>query len=306
MKKKLLLALMIFFITLSSSIAYSQVNKSLIDTTKVWSNIITNGGDQYNNAYTIVYKIGNDTIFDNLVYKKVMRTDYLEEDTTLTNYNLKFIVREDSNIVYARKYNGYYDEFSDEFIAYNFNLNISDTITLPIIIAGDMIFGNNLYVVDSVDSVLINNTYLKRIYLNNRIIDETEVWIEGIGSLHGLFELGSWIDWSGSHLGCAWQNDDLLYSSGNCLIYYGLDDVKSNEEIKLFPTIVKDKINISSTLQNYNISIYDAYGRTSLTKQKINQSNTIDISSFNNGVYIFVITNQENNTLKVGKIIKTN
>lgn len=231
---------------------------------------------------------------------------YDDEDTTLTNYSLKYIVREDSNIVYVRRYNGFYNDFSDEFIAYNFNLNINDTITLPIIIAGDLIMGYNLYEVDNVDSVLINNTYLKRIYLNNTAFDETEVLIEGIGSLHGLFELGSWIDWSISRLGCVWQNDELLYSSGDCLIYYGLDDVKFKEDIKVFPTIVKDKINISSTLQNYNISIYDAYGRTSLYKQKINQSKTIDISSFNNGFYLYIITDLENNTLKQGKIIKTN
>lgn len=306
MKKKLLLVLVIFSISFLWNIAYSQVNKSLIDTTKVWSNIITNSGAQYNFAYTIVYKIGNDTIFDNLVYKKVMGNYYDDEDTTLTNYSLKYIVREDSNIVYVRRYNGFYNDFSDEFIAYNFNLNINDTITLPIIIAGDLIMGYNLYEVDNVDSVLINNTYLKRIYLNNTAFDETEVLIEGIGSLHGLFELGSWIDWSISRLGCVWQNDELLYSSGDCLIYYGLDDVKFKEDIKVFPTIVKDKINISSTLQNYNISIYDAYGRTSLYKQKINQSKTIDISSFNNGFYLYIITDLENNTLKQGKIIKTN
>lgn len=306
MKKKLLLVLVMFSISFSWNIVYSQVNKSLIDSTKVWSNIITNSGDQYNNAYTIVYKIGNDTIFDNLVYKKVMGKHYYYGDTTLTNYNLGFIVREDSNIVYARKYNSYYDVFSDEFIVYNFNLNISDTITLPIIISGQMIFGYNLYLVDSVDSVLINNTYLKRIYLSSTMEDETEVWIEGIGSLHGLFELGSWIDWSDSYLGCVWQNDELLYSSGECLVYFGLNDVKSNKDIKLFPTIVKDKINISSTLQNYNISIYDAYGRTSLTEQKINQSYSIDISSLSNGFYLYIITDKENNPLKIGKIIKTN
>ena len=304
MKKKLLFALVMFLVTLSSSIAYSQVSKSILDTTKIWSNIITIGGDQTSVAYTIVYKMGDDTIVDNLVYKKVMATDYFESDTTLTNYELRFIVREDSNIVYVRIYNNFYDQLSDEFIAYNFNLNTGDTITLPVVIGGQINLENNLYRVDSVDNVLINSTSLKRIYIYNTMFDITEEWIEGIGSSHGLFESGFKIDWGGSRLGCVWQSGDLLYGSGDCLIYYGIDDVLTNEEIKLYPTIVKDNVCIETRLENYNIIIYDIYGRIALRRKNINS--VIDLSSLRNGVYQFFVLNKENKPLKIQKIIKIN
>ena len=79
------------------------------------------------------------------------------------------------------------------------------------------------------------------------------------------------------------------------------------QAIKIYPNPAKELLYLdfsekNKSFQNANIQIYDTFGRLLLT-QKINENlNSIDISSLENGMYVYKIMG-ENAVLGSGKII---
>ena len=103
----------------------------------------------------------NDTLYTIISSENAIHFGYLRED------NMK---------VYFR-----YGIDSDEFMLYDFSLNVGDTIILPIV--------NNQYIMHEmgwvymVDSILIGSDYHRKIHIQSWI---EVVFIEGIGSAQGL------------------------------------------------------------------------------------------------------------------------
>lgn len=87
-----------------------------------------------------------------------------------------------------------------------------------------------------------------------------------------------------------------------------IEEVVEKANFSVFPNPTRDMIHINSKVGNldYNIIILDANGRKfeSPTVKTNNQTSTIDISSFNRGVYFLQI--QMDNIKEVIKIIKCN
>ena len=303
--KKVLLIFVICLISFSSKIIYSQVNKSILDTTKQWNTFRHNGYGTA--AYTIINKIGEDTLVNNKIYKKVYKFDYWG-DTLMNNWTCDHLIREDSNIVYL-----YFlinnDIPNEEIIIYNFNLNVGDQFNEPIIIGGynwgDYMLFNA--VVDSIDSIEINGSFLKRIMFDiNTYTGEPLprfIWIEGIGSSQGLLESGYVIDAGHSSLLCVKQGEDYIYTDigGDCLITYGLDAIKINEDIKVYPTLIDKEINISSDKYPICLSVIDLFGREVLRKE-INNNRAIDLDFLKKGTYILKL--QHKDAIVNRKIIK--
>lgn len=307
--KKLSLILIICLISLSSKISYSQVNKSIVDTTKQWNIFRHNGFGT--GAYTIINKIGEDTIVNNREYKKVYTFEYWG-DTLMNDWTCNKLLREDSNILYLYFLNN--STSNNEIIIYNFNLNVGDQFNEPIIIGGDnwgeyMLFNA---VVDSIDSIEINGSFLKRIMFDINTYNGESLprftWIEGIGSTQGFLESGYLMDAGNSYLLCVKHEEDYIYinTDTDCLVTYGLNDIKPNEQIKIYPTLFRDNININTTLQNYIINVYDVFGKITFVRTNISKNHSLDLSVLNNGVYLLIIKDGDNKILKIEKIIKTN
>jgi hypothetical protein len=82
----------------------------------------------------------------------------------------------------------------------------------------------------------------------------------------------------------------------------GIEDMSSNG-ISIYPNPMKDKLNFEFEHNNIQkIEIFNITGKTLFEKTKIKQKETIDLSKFNDGVYIINI--QTDNELVTTKIIK--
>ena len=56
---------------------------------------------------------------------------------------------------------------------------------------------------------------------------------------------------------------------------------------------------------NYVIELYDLLGREKMRKEIGQGINSLDISGFENGIYLFTISSSNNEIIEKGKIIKT-
>lgn len=135
-----------------------------------------------NVTYYYSYYWGGDTIIDSNNYKKLMSSgwtftgDIICENPPNPIIGYVGAIREDTvaNKVFFRPTWG----FPVDTLLYDYNLNVGDTIK------GYLPSFNNI-TVDSIDSVLIGNTYHRRWILDNQ---EEGAIIEGIGSTYGLIE----------------------------------------------------------------------------------------------------------------------
>lgn len=313
MKKKLLLVLVILFINLSTNITYSQVSKSIVDTAKQWNVLQTYPNTQELKKYTHLYRItSEDTLINNKVFLRLQKVSYYDT-SSYANWENHDWIREDSNRVYIFTYshttcNNIHYFPPREYLFLDFNLSINDTFHITY--EENEAYSDPL-VVTFIDSVEIENQYCKRILFNEIYPQYTELgtyWIEGIGSNRDFVNHYDHLH-SSWNLLCTYKNNNLIYDAGfgYCYIYQGLDEIEQGENsIKLYPTLVKDKINITTTQQHYNINVYDIFGRIVFTKNNIYLNHLLNLGFLNNGTYLIVIKNRDNKTLKTEKIIKTN
>ena len=123
-----------------------------------------------------------EVVIDGLQYKKV----YMQYDDPIADFSKAqyfAAIREDTD---AEKVYCYYE--GEEYLLYDFSVNVGDVVHFysfwPYLRPREQ-------VVESVDYVLIDNEYRRRInFLHDRWSVYTESWIEGIGSTNGLFFSG--------------------------------------------------------------------------------------------------------------------
>jgi hypothetical protein len=286
--KKIIFTLVFFlaFIT-----GYTQIPVTLLDTNKIWS--VLNIAYQENGTGSVFYRFSEDTIIKDLKYFKV----YQSYDSTKLLWNYaQILVREDSGKVYKRDYR------DSDILIYNFNLHLKDTITL------EALFEQQYkWVVDSIDSVIIQNIKYKRMllqspYCSGCLID---TWIEGIGSLLGVMNSGNMtIDFS-TELLCVEDKDGYMYKNPNyqsCYYsYVGIKTTKIQDEIKIYPIPVKNSFTIATELNFYDVTIYNAIG--GLVHRKTYSGNSVvDFSAFDSGLYLIKV--KSGNITKSKKILK--
>lgn len=285
-------SLFVTFLFLITFIAgYGQTPFSLVDTNKIWS--VLNITFQDNGTGSNFYKFSGDTTKNNLKYFKVYQS---YDSTKLQWIYAQKLVREDSGKVYKRDYR------DTDILIYDFNLHLKDTIIL------EALFEQQAkWVVDSIDSIKIRDTFHKRMFLqysecSGCLID---TWISGIGSLLGVLNSGNMtIDFS-TELLCVEDKDGYLYKNSNyqsCYYSYeGINKVKIEDEIKIYPTIIIDRFTIATAASSFEVMIYNATG--GLIHQKTYSGNSdIDCSEFDAGLYLIKVKTGKNITTK--KIIK--
>lgn len=297
MKKKLLV-LVTLFITLYS-VAYSQISKSIIDTTKVWSYVVVNGTASPNIPIHYRYeenRIGEEVIVNDTVYRRIF------------SYGIDCLIREENGVVYSRRGMPYYNEvdYVGDVAIYNFNFNVGDSMNYYLNDHGTII--PFTFYVYRVDSINIDNTWLKRIYF-----DDGDIWIEGIGSMGGFNRVelaftdgGAYEAYTEYKLTCLHQNDELMYVFNNnypeCGTRVGLNDIQDDDfSVNIYPSIVDDYLNIESSVYPLQIRIIDIFGREVYGGRSYGK-NVINCKSFNNGVYYFISQNK-NKKIKTCKFV---
>ncbi len=81
-------------------------------------------------------------------------------------------------------------------------------------------------------------------------------------------------------------------------------DVKdiSNNGLTIYPNPTKDIFSINTNNKIESIKVYDVFGKIILEKTVVNQKETIDLSSYNNGIYIIRV--QADKNIITSKIVK--
>jgi hypothetical protein len=174
----------------------------------------------------------------------------------------------------------------------------------------------DLYV-DSVGYSQAGPYLLKRLYVsNNTIYNGTMtplVWMEKIGTSLGILNyfyitpnVGYWLE-------CMYYNDttyydnylgyDLFeYSHGQCTISVDAGNSPILSRLNIFPNPTYNKLTLDNICQKTLLSIYNIQGQLQVEKMIAAGKTEMDLSGFENGVYILRLSNNDN--IFVTKILK--
>ncbi len=251
------------------------------------------------NTRTNAFRIGSDTVFNNVVYKKIER---INDSLQVSWMDIgRYIREEDEQKVYV------FRENFGETMLYDFSLEVGDTFQTSCC---------NL-IVTEIDSIqLLNGEMRKKLKLVSdppAAIQVPSYWIEGIGSNFGLLDydcftcLAGLID-ANSYLSCFQQNNELVYVSENanqCWVVSLTDEMLNKTAIDLFPNPFQDKITITSSVGHTinQIQIFSTMGQLIRTIQIADNNAELDMSELGSGAY-YILGQMENGDVFSEKLIK--
>lgn len=187
-----------------------------------------------------------------------------------------------------------YDQGNNsDALLYDFNLIAGDTLNSTF--AGQ---GFTL-IVDSVKTItLLNGAVRKIFYLN-----DNEYYIESVGGSQGLQfpiiqAIGFW-----EVPTCMSENNIQFFWGTQCFGFVGIDEVKNNSSINIYPNPFANKLTVStSSNEQSQIILCDILSRKLLQQSFVN-STTVNTEQFIGGIYSYEILNA-NGLITKGKIIK--
>lgn len=198
---------------------------------------------------------------------------------------------------------------SEELLLYDFNAAVNDTIFYPHL-------DSSYIVITSIDSVLIQGQYRKR--FNHTGAQNTSIpcgifsglhYVEGIGDItSGLF--AHWMYFfENSELFRCYEDDLVSYSHfPNCMLPVGVKELFNKNDIKVYPNPTSNKLfldftdlNLATTL---NVSLFDISGKKVHSSRMNQMINEIDVSNFNNGLYLLKIESDISRSSKLISIKK--
>lgn len=258
------------------------------------------------------YVINGDTLINSQEYSKLYYEDvvwsqddgYLGAIRENENQQIFFFPSVSSSSAANYEFPG----INEEFLLYDFN-NLTVGMNIDI---------NSHYdstIVVGMDSIFLNEEFRKvyfvQYYMNNwpQMID---MWIEGIGSQHDLFN--PFIDWFPGETNwytlCFTDEDgDTFYinspngeDSCHYFINVGIEEIQN--QISIYPNPAKDLIKIEMDQDQgfVDISILNLHGQAILNKNSSNPITEIEIGSLERGIYFLEISFRDEKLIK--KFIK--
>ena len=294
-------AILIICLLLNYLLGFSQ---SLVTSNKAWSNMKIEY-HTWDTTATEHIKFTTDTILDGVTYKKVERS----VDPNKVVWSSYGYIREDSVKRVFYKY-----EASDpEQLFYNFNVQPLDTFTAyNITTMEDGIWVTpQWYVVISTDSILIGETFRKRINLG--VFDTAtiwEQWIDSTGNVGGILHNEDFLVGRDMYqLLCFSEDHVVKYLNPNfdsCYVVTGLKPLKVVEldvSISPNPIISQSTLTITGpeTHTVMNIEIYDLTGRK-VYSNSFKTELLLRRDDFLPGFYIYYIVSSDGQTF-TGKIM---
>jgi hypothetical protein len=239
------------------------------------------------NYYYFFYKTDGKSSINDTVYTVI--SDNYEQ---ITCY-----LREENKKVFCR-----IDSDQPEFMMYNFDIEIGDTVLLPQNANGPYSVGY----VEEADSLLIGTEYHKR-YLIQCWEWHSMHFIEGVGSDLGLiyFDI-PWVDVYGD-LYCFSLNDTIYHTDGsggkgfgNCWNYIGISE-NSLKDMNIYPNPASDYIHINYD-EECKLELIDLTGRQ--CRQSL--SNSMYVKDMEQGIYFLRVYSVTGTLLNQFKILKVN
>ena len=268
-------------------------SQSLVTSNKSWSNLKSSYFNP-NNLSTEYIKFTNDTTIDNFIYKKVERSI----DANQQYWSVFGFIREDSIKRVFYKLNA----FEPEHLFYSFNVQISDTITAYTIntFANNLFIQPQTYLVVSVDSALIGESFRKRINLGEPGYPSYsfEQWIDSTGNIGGLLHNNTMMVGRDSYsLLCFSENEIVKYNHpdfDSCFILTSLDNKNIDAiTVRISPNPIIDKSTLvvenSKRFGKMQIDLYDLTGRNVFSRNFISELQ-LNRNDFQSGFYIYKIS----------------
>ncbi len=266
------------------------INFPLVGENKIWSEVdCMNFGP----CETHFYKFQGDTVLEANSYKKL----YTSSDSLQSSWYIIGAMREDS----AHKV--FFSDLTEEYLLYDFSLNKGETLYANF---RGCQFEMTLDLLDSI--VLLDGEIRKRYNFSSWT---TDTWIEGIGSINGLVNVGLQMCTADvyTQLNCFTENDSLKFQNSyfsSCYIStVGLTKDISIENIALSPNPFTTAaiLKVPFYLTNCKLSIYSVSGKLLRTYPNLSGKEfLIERNDLNPGLYFLQLT-ESNNTKRICKMI---
>ena len=192
------------------------------------------------------------------------------------------------------------------------NANNGDTITVDAIIFHALIGSNNGYnpsnpiqydslKVEGMDSILIENSYHKRYYY----VPITEIGSSYLGGITYVNGIGFTVLIGGEYLNtlvCYHEDNELIWGGQTWGGGWNPCSVSTEEKestfINIYPNPTHGKLVIDTNEKEYDLVIFDIYGRIVFSKQNKLSGQLLDVSILPTGIYLAEITLKNQTTVK--------
>lgn len=301
MKKSLLS----FLFSLSTLTFFGQVNvyHPFPDSNAVWR------GDEYYNPCNCTmtctascgassqYFMQGDTTIGAYSYHKVYSTSVFFFNGNQSAPATSFFggLRQDTAL--RKVYCSIPSENIIDTLLYDFALQIGDT--LKGYLARPSLW---TLTVNTVDSILLGNSYRKRINFGPQLGTSEYKFIEGIGFAAGLFYNG-WTMEDGGQLVCFSQEAKALYPDTNCGWYFfGINELKSTDDkLDVYPVPANSILKLKELVSG-KIRIFNSLGEVALLDENKGKIEEIDLSKLAPGIYFLEL--ESGKKRRTAKIIK--
>jgi len=253
--KKSILILVVLVMTFKFSNGQTNVYHPFPESDAIWvgtnwymvDGSLTIVDDDYN-----LY-IGGDTTIGTYTYHKLYQNGFVSSIGPPDGYYYYGLYRSSFRQDVAKR-KVYLFENGSDTVAYDFNLNIGDTLPITCLYVG---FTN---IVQSIDSVLVSSQYHKRYWLDNN-----SALIEGIGTTFGAFAPIAPAFESGNDLWCIRINNQIAWTSlegHECRLTSIRENPLPENRLIISPNpfSLSTILQTNQTLINATIAIYDSYG----------------------------------------------
>lgn len=301
--KKVIFILITLVLTSIVGQAQTNVYHQFPDSNAQWSGFhwSRNGGSTITNDYYSLV-ISGDTTIGSFVYHKLYQSG-----------NINCVPCSPPGINYSNVYAGAFRQDipnkkvylylgGTDILAYDFNLNVGDTIKTCLTGGGVCI--------NAIDSVLVGNKYHKAFNFNCGSLVGNDKLIEGIGSTFGLLQYVCPFE-SGSDLQCVRIETTTVWalsSQYNCDLGLSIPDnfIKTNKVlISQNPFSNETTLTFKTVLNKVNLIIYNSAGQVVKQIKNISgQSYILNRENLETGIY-FLRVSENNDVLATEKFIIT-
>ncbi|MFO0321006.1 MAG: T9SS type A sorting domain-containing protein [Bacteroidota bacterium] len=270
----------------SNFFSQSNVYKPFPEGSAVWSM----AKQSWSGLSHYKYKTSGDTLIGPLTYKKVLYSFSPNNPFNYGPFSFNFAYRNDSinkKVYYLDVTGG----LNTEYLWYDFNLNLGDTVKSTYSYGRSYI--NEDRVVQSIDSVSICGKYHKRFKFN--CPDDQSALVVGVGFMDNFIH-------SERHNDCPFE-PLYLYSTGfsTCNIT-SVKDYTKDYQIILSPNPASSELKISNLMQIHSYKIFNTIGSVIL-QGELMESSIISLSTLLNGLYIIQLYDKSGNSYQ-SKFIK--
>lgn len=246
---------------------------------------------------SIVLRIEGDTLLNNMLYAKIYHYDIIQDKISVKTRKLLGLIRDDisNKKVYGGLLGGVQYGFQlflnsdaqcdwgdtstfNEHLLYDFDVQVGDTLTSCML--------SHPTVVSTIDTIVLYGYQRRNLNLKD---DHSSMMTEGIGTCMGIFQSDP----------CFFTGGGILYALTNyCIGSFSECNFLTSSEVELpmrqmdiYPnptnglvTIELDNIHINDLIE-----VYDLFGRKRLSKTIETGMEHLDISTFEEGMYIITI-----------------